>query len=329
MGSCLTLGTRRLCRLKDPRDSDEFLPTTPISLRFTAKARPRTTHTTAHERLQKPTARPLKLLSRSLLTSNLPLPPPRAAARNSHSAPTTHLVTMKTPLATLGLAALASAATTSTTTETHITAAEWAVPTKNSDPYQCPLKNIPGFLTGGPSPSGALSSALISYEDKLYETCTPPATGIWEPCSVPPRSVLCAFSQAVPTSLLPAYSSYASSAASWWSSAGNGDAVVSLVKECPYLWYNSLLMNPGSGGNLNRTVAYAQCWAEAHPTGAGGGAAATGTSTKASTKPGATGGATPTPTSNGAFGSRAAATDAWMMAGSGMGVAAAMNVGLL
>ncbi|KAK3348643.1 hypothetical protein B0T25DRAFT_227046 [Lasiosphaeria hispida] len=235
---------------------------------------------------------------------------------------------MKSPTSTLGLLALASAASAA---ETHITAAEWAVPTQTSDPFQCITRDIPHYLTAGPSPSGALSTALLSYEIKLYETCTPATAGPFQPCPVPPRSKLCAFSTAVPTSLLPAYSSYASSAASWWS-AGNGDMVVSLVKECPYLWYDSLLMNPGSGSNLNRTVAYAQCWAEAHPTGSGGSAtlSATSTSTNASSRSGVTGStATPTPTGNGAVRGRAGAADGWMMAGSGMGMAAAMNVGLL
>ncbi|KAK4117920.1 hypothetical protein N656DRAFT_794327 [Canariomyces notabilis] len=235
---------------------------------------------------------------------------------------------MKRTTNTLGLLALVS---TALAAETHITAAEWAVPTQTNDPYQCATRDIPHYLTAGPSPSGALSSALLSYEENLYETCTRATSGPFQPCPVPPRSQLCAFSTAVPTSLLPAYSSYASSAASWWS-AGNGDVVVSLVQECPYLWYDSLLMNPASGSNLNRTVAHAQCWAEAHPTGSESGGlttlSATGTSTASQA---GVAGSTATPTGNGGVRGRTGVGDgsSWMMAGSGMGMAAAMNVGLL
>lgn len=177
---------------------------------------------------------------------------------------------MKNTTGALGLLAVASAA--SAATETHLTGAEWAVPTANNDPYQCVMSDIPRYLTAAPPPSGALSSALLSYEKGLYASCTPPTTLPYQPCPVPSRTALCAFSTAVPTSLLPVYSSYASSAAAWWS-AGNGDVVAAFVKDCPYLWYDSLLMLPGSGANMNRTVAHAQCWAEAHPTGAAGGTA--------------------------------------------------------
>lgn len=229
---------------------------------------------------------------------------------------------MKNTTGALGLLAVASAA--SAATETHLTGAEWAVPTANNDPYQCVMSDIPRYLTAAPSPSGALSSALLSYEKGLYASCNPPTTLPYQPCPVPSRTALCAFSTAVPTSLLPVYSSYASSAAAWWS-AGNGDVVAAFVKDCPYLWYDSLLMLPGSGANMNRTVVHAQCWAEAHPTGAAGGTAtlsgggsastkATGTGTKATATPG------PTTTSGGVKGRG----DGWMVAGSGMGVAAGL-----
>lgn len=236
-----------------------------------------------------------------------------------------------TPFVLLALASAASAA--SAATETHITAAEWAPYTgRNNDPYQCVLDNIPQYLTGAPSPTAVLDSALFSYEKSLYDACTPPAVTPFQPCPVPARKTLCAFSTAVPTSLLSEYSSYASSAAAWWG-AGNGDKVMSLVKNCPYLWDDSLLRYPGSGMNLNRTVEHAQCWVEAHPTGAAGGTATLSGGTSASTKAssgdsGAT--QTPKPTStSGGVRSRAGAADGWMVAGSGMGVAAAaMNGGL-
>lgn len=236
---------------------------------------------------------------------------------------------MKNITIPLGLLALVSAA--SAATETHITAAEWAAYTgRNNDPYQCVLDNIPHYLTAAPTPTAALSSALFSYESSLYAACTPPTVLPFQPCPVPPRATLCAFSAAVPTSLLPVYSSYASSAAAWWS-GGNGDTVMSLVENCPYLWDDNLLRFPGSGANMNRTVAHAQCWAEAHPTGAAGTTATLSGGTSASAK--ATGssgsGATPTPTSGGVRSRAGAADAAWMVAGSGMGAAAvAVNGGL-
>lgn len=106
---------------------------------------------------------------------------------------------------------------------------------------------------------------------------------------------------------------------------------MSLVENCPYLWDDNLLRFPGSGANMNRTVAHAQCWAEAHPTGAAGTTATLSGGTSASAK--ATGssgsGATPTPTSGGVRSRAGAADAAWMVAGSGMGAAAvAVNGGL-
>ncbi|KAK4455202.1 hypothetical protein QBC34DRAFT_490283 [Podospora aff. communis PSN243] len=213
-------------------------------------------------------------------------------------------------------------------TETHITAAEWAVPTANNDPYTCPLRSIPHYLTAAPSPTGALQSALHSYEASLYAACSSTRTissaGRYQPCPVPPRSTLCAFSSAIPTPLLPEYSSYASSAASWWSE-GNGDQVVSLVKDCPWLWYQHLIRNPGKGLNLNRTVAHAQCWAEAHPTGAG-----STTTRKASGSSGVPGSfiiptatQTPKPAGVGGVSGRGeAVSEDWIMDGSGLGMAA-------
>lgn len=232
---------------------------------------------------------------------------------------------MKNTTNALSLLAVVSAAAAAT--ETHLPGGEWAVPTANNDPYQCVMSDIPRYLTAAPSPSGALSSALLSYEKGLYASCAPPTTLPFQPCPVPSRTALCAFSTGVPTSLLPVYSSYASSAAAWWS-AGNGDVVAAFVKDCPYLWYDSLLRLPGTGANMNRTVAHAQCWAEAHPTGAAGGTTATlsgggsastkatgtGTGTKATATPG------PTTTSGGVKGRG----DGWMVAGSGMGVAAGL-----
>lgn len=284
-------------------------------------------HTAAREESKRQLSIQLPGLSRLTLVRSSH----RAAQNYNQDA---HRHVMKNTIVPLGLLALASAASAaSAVTETHITAAEWAPYTgRNNDPYQCVLDNIPQYLTGAPTPTADLDSVLFSYEKSLFNACTRPVVTHFEPCPVPPRKTLCAFSAVVPTSLLPVYSSYASSAAAWWG-AGKGDKVVSLAENCPYLWYDSLLRYPGSGMNLNRTIEHAQCWVEAHPTGAVGGTATLSGGTSASTKASSGGsGATQTPkptSTSGGVRSRAGAADGWMVAGWGMGVAAAaMNGGL-
>ncbi|KAK1835025.1 hypothetical protein QBC39DRAFT_342443 [Podospora conica] len=236
---------------------------------------------------------------------------------------------MKSTTTTLGFLGLLSV---SSAAETHLTGAVWAVPTQSHDPYECALANIPHYLTAGPTPTGALASALDSYQKKLYEPCmSARATETtFRVCPVPPRSQLCGFPTAIPTTLLPVYSSYASSAASWWND-GNGEKVVGLVKDCPYLWYDSLLMNIKGGTNLNMTVALAQCWAEAHPTSSAEATTLASTSTQGSSRSVATAStATATSTTgSGGVRSRVDGANSWMVAGCSFGVAAALNLGLL
>jgi hypothetical protein len=130
----------------------------------------------------------------------------------------------------------------------------YRVPTDICDPYQCALANIPYYLTAGPSPSGALASALCPFNPAQFR---------------PEASTVRSLARFRQRCCRRTHSTYASLAESWRSD-GNRDKVVSLVTDCPYLWYDALLINPADGANLNRTVADAQCWAEAHPTGCGG-----------------------------------------------------------
>lgn len=232
------------------------------------------------------------------------------------------------------MATTSFAPTPASAAETHITGYKFAVPTKNNDPPSCGLEYMYDYLTKGPSPTPtALADALFSHEASLYKPCTDDAAREamtpWEPCPVPPRSDLCKFASVVPTTLLGAYSAYASSAAAWWS-AGNGDQAVRLDRDCPYLWYDSLMRNPGTGVNLNRTVAHAQCYAEANPTGGSGLSSSSRGTGMGTAQSGST--PTPTPTETGrgtSFGRRVDALDTWMVAGSGMTIAVFGNAGFL
>ena len=127
-----------------------------------------------------------------------------------------------------------------------------------------------------PRPSGALDDAHYSYSVQLLETCR--TTGVFEyrtDCDFPDKTLWCAITTALPASLLPAYSAYASSAWSWWSA--HSSSAVRVAQECPLLWYQ-IANNVVLGGAvwMNHTLINAECYAEAHQTVTGSRSSATG-----------------------------------------------------
>jgi hypothetical protein len=105
-----------------------------------------------------------------------------------------------------------------------------------TDPWMCVAESIRDLYFNPPRPSGALDDAHYSYGVQLLETCR--TTGVFEyrtDCDFPDKMLWCGITTALPASLLPAYSAYASSAWSWWSA--HSSSAVCVAQECPLLWY--------------------------------------------------------------------------------------------
>jgi hypothetical protein len=116
-----------------------------------------------------------------------------------------------------------------------------------------------------PTPTGKLAEAHNSFGSSLIETCLTSGTYDY-PCAFPDKSRWCGFTTAMPPSLLPAYTSYALSASSWW--AANSASVIRIAKECPIMWYQASNFGVlGGAVYLNHTLINAECYAEANVTG--------------------------------------------------------------
>lgn len=127
-------------------------------------------------------------------------------------------------------------------------------PTTTTDPWQCATENLDQYFSM-PTPTGDLSTALLSYGSELIKTCTTPG------CPYPARSSWCDFSKAAPTSVLPAWTSLGSAASSWWSE--NKQSASSLAEKCPYGWYDAAIGSLNGQIRLNNTITWGACYAEA------------------------------------------------------------------
>ncbi|KAF4951377.1 hypothetical protein FGADI_7575 [Fusarium gaditjirri] len=108
-------------------------------------------------------------------------------------------------------------------------------------------------------PTRKLSTALLSYGDVLQKNCkwdSVDVVGV-PTCTYPTLADWCAFSDVVPTSLLPAWSSLGSSALSWW--AENKDDIISGAQECPRRWFNQMVGVAYAQLGLNNTITYGAC----------------------------------------------------------------------
>jgi hypothetical protein len=147
----------------------------------------------------------------------------------------------------------------------HMTLLPRAEPTITKDPWQCATENLTQYFDV-PKPTGSMLTALLSYADKLYESCTLtelPTGTVLPQCPFPEQSRWCAFTTAAPKSVLSDYSAYGSAANSWWSAHSSN--AVSVAQRCPNSWYQVMRMTPNGEIWLNDTIAFAGCYAEAHP----------------------------------------------------------------
>jgi hypothetical protein len=147
-----------------------------------------------------------------------------------------------------------------------------------SDPWQCATNNYSANINV-PKPSGSLLTALASYGSALRTPCVNAGTSLLD-CPFPAQESWCAFTTAAPTDVLPAYEAYGSVVASWWSS--HSSVVESLARSCPTYWAKALLDYPGNELWLNNTIAFAECYNEAHPTSSTAVPLTTSTTTKPS-----------------------------------------------
>jgi hypothetical protein len=127
-------------------------------------------------------------------------------------------------------------------------------------------ESVGEYFGGLPRPSGSLDAAIISYGASLIETCRTSGTLQW-PCAYPDKTLWCDITTALPPSLLPAYSTYASNASSWWSV--HSSAAVRIAQECPVLWYGASDHVTGGNYKINQTMIHAECYADADPFNAG------------------------------------------------------------
>ncbi|KAF2742940.1 hypothetical protein M011DRAFT_452269, partial [Sporormia fimetaria CBS 119925] len=97
-----------------------------------------------------------------------------------------------------------------------------------------------------PKPTGTLLSAFMSYNNELLSDCTE------RPCRYPESAEWCAFTRAAPSSVLPAWSSYASNASMWWQS--HSSAEVKLAVNCPHYWWMASMERLGANSWLNQTI---------------------------------------------------------------------------
>lgn len=123
-------------------------------------------------------------------------------------------------------------------------------PSGPQDSWECAVSTYTTFFSP-PLPTGAVSTALFSYGDELNADCTKLG------CPYPDATRWCGFTTAAPTAVLPAYTSYASSASTWW--AKHKSSAVALAEECPQYWYTALTNEPAAATWLNFTIANAEC----------------------------------------------------------------------
>ncbi|KJZ77659.1 hypothetical protein HIM_02836 [Hirsutella minnesotensis 3608] len=138
-------------------------------------------------------------------------------------------------------------------------------PTATKDPWQCTTEKLPQYFDV-PKPTGTLASAVQSYNFELIKDCQPTRLNVYgvPACAFPEPSKWCAFTTAAPSTLLPEYSSYASSASSWW--AARSSTAVELAEECPREWYKAMVDMPAGAAWLNLTLIFGECYARAHTT---------------------------------------------------------------
>ncbi|KAF5542205.1 hypothetical protein FPHYL_11596 [Fusarium phyllophilum] len=194
--------------------------------------------------------------------------------------------------------------------------------TITSDPWQCATHTFESFFDV-PKPTGALLDAVLDHGDAIQKGCKSTlkdAVGM-SVCTFPPQSDWCAFTKSAPSSLLTAYSSYGSSASSWW--AEHSSEAVQYAEYCPNRWFKAMTSLPYGPVWLNDTIAFAGCYAAAHATGE----PKTTLKATATTKPKATDtGATATAADGRGSAGKRDDVGMWVVAGTGLAAAAANTI---
>ena len=150
---------------------------------------------------------------------------------------------------------IARAATTSSAL--YATLLPTAPPTVTKDPWQCATSNISQYFDP-PKPTGTLLSAIVSYADEIFESCSSAAG-----CDFPPQSKWCRVTSAIKGTMIKSYVTYASSASSWV--ATKSGAMVAAATECPNTWWNSMIQTPNGDIWLNDTLIFSECYASLYP----------------------------------------------------------------
>ncbi|EQL03904.1 hypothetical protein G6O67_004612 [Ophiocordyceps sinensis] len=137
-------------------------------------------------------------------------------------------------------------------------------PTITSDDELCTSATLERFFDPPRPTMMSLQQALWSHQLDLYKDCTPIGTDILgiPICAFPAQSRLCAFTAAAPPSLLPKFSSYVSTASSWW--VAHKSEAVELAQTCPFSWYKAMMVMAG-WGDLELVIGYAECSVAEHP----------------------------------------------------------------
>ncbi|KAF5023086.1 hypothetical protein F66182_4843 [Fusarium sp. NRRL 66182] len=196
--------------------------------------------------------------------------------------------------------------------------------TITSDPWECATETPESYFDV-PKPTGKLLNALLDHGDAIQEGCQSTMTDAlgMSACTFPPQSQWCDFTKSAPSSLLPAYSSYASVASSWW--AEHSSAAVDYAKYCPNRWFRAMTSYPYGAVWLNDTIAFAGCYAAAHATNElKTTLSATATAGMKATEAGVTATAT-AENRNGIVGKRDD-VEMWMVAGTGLAAAAVNSI---
>ncbi|KAJ4110264.1 hypothetical protein NW768_012024 [Fusarium equiseti] len=137
-----------------------------------------------------------------------------------------------------------------------------AKPTTSDNDIDCMFEDFYPIVSAL-TPNGSLSTALLSYGDELIKDC--PLTDVdvmgLPTCPYPALSDWCAFSDHAPTTLLPAWSSYGSSASSWWSE--HSSYAVKYAHVCKKKWFNAMIGVVYGSVRLNNTIHWGECYAQA------------------------------------------------------------------
>jgi hypothetical protein len=130
------------------------------------------------------------------------------------------------------------------------------------DYYKCTTWDLEAFFQP-PEPTGELSAAMLKFAFSLRQNCSKTSTNeyLQTVCTFPEHSGFCSFASVAPATLLDGYSSYGSSASSWW--AERSDAAVKTADLCRNEWYEAMTAVVYGSVYLNETIAHAACYVEA------------------------------------------------------------------